>query len=310
VTAVGLLDGRVVIVTGGGRGLGRSHCVEMAAHGATVVVNDLGAGLHGEEAERVSPAGEVVAAIEAKGGTAIADGTSVSDHAGMAALVERTVETFGRLDAVVNNAGIIRDRMLTGMSEEDFDQVVAVHLKGTFNLTRHACDHWRAVAKTGGEVSGRIINTTSGTGLFGNVGQANYGAAKAAIANLTVITAMEMDRYGVTANAISPIARTRMTEGLPSMDADADGAWDRFDPANASPVVAWLASAGSGWLTGAVLRIDGNTVQRVRGWEVDSRAGYRSGSGQRLEATELDRGMRVAFGALPSGLPAGSLAAT
>ena len=148
------------------------------------------------------------------GGTAISDGTSVSDFAGVAALVEGTVATYGRLDAVVNNAGIVRDRMLTSMSEEEFDLIVAVHLKGTFNLTRHACDHWRSVAKAGGLVTGRIVNTTSGTGLFGNVGQANYGAAKAAIANLTVITAMEMDRYGVTANAISPIARTRMTEGF------------------------------------------------------------------------------------------------
>jgi NAD(P)-dependent dehydrogenase (short-subunit alcohol dehydrogenase family) len=199
--------------------------------------------------------------------------------------------------------------MLTGMSEEDFDQVIAVHLKGAFNLTRHACDHWRSVAKAGGEASGRIVNTTSGTGLFGNVGQANYGAAKAAIANLTVITAMEMDRYGVTANAISPIARTRMTEGLPSMQDDANGSWDRFDPANASPVVAWLASAGSGWLTGAVLRIDGNTVQKVRGWDVDPRASYRSRSGERLEATEMGRGMRLALGTLPSGPPSGSIAA-
>jgi NAD(P)-dependent dehydrogenase (short-subunit alcohol dehydrogenase family) len=306
---MGMLDGRVVIVTGGGRGLGRSHCLEMASHGATVVVNDLGGGLHGEVGDRSSPADEVVATIEATGGTAVGDGTSVVDHAGVAALVERTVERFGRLDAVVNNAGIIRDRMLTGMSEEDFDQVVAVHLKGTFNLTKHACDHWRSVAKAGGEARGRIVNTTSGTGLFGNVGQANYGAAKAAIANLTVITAMEMDRYGVTANAISPIARTRMTEGLPSMQDDANGSWDRFDPANASPVVAWLASAGSGWLTGAVLRVDGNTVQKVRGWEVDPRARYRSASGERLEATELDRGMRLALGTLPSGPPSGSIAA-
>jgi NAD(P)-dependent dehydrogenase (short-subunit alcohol dehydrogenase family) len=306
---MGMLDGRVVIVTGGGRGLGRSHCLELASHGATVVVNDLGGGLHGEEGDRSSPAGEVVAAIEEAGGTAISDGTSVADFAGMAALVERTVERFGRLDAVVNNAGIIRDRMLTGMSEEDFDQVLAVHLKGTFNLTKHACDHWRSVAKAGGEASGRIVNTTSGTGLFGNVGQANYGAAKAAIANLTVITAMEMDRYGVTANAISPIARTRMTEGLPSMQDDANGSWDRFDPANASPVVAWLASAGSGWLTGAVLRVDGNTVQKVRAWEVDPRVSYRSRSGERLEATELDRGMRLALGTLPSGPPSGSIAA-
>jgi NAD(P)-dependent dehydrogenase (short-subunit alcohol dehydrogenase family) len=308
---MGLLDGRVVVVTGGGRGLGRSHCLELASHGATVVVNDLGSGLHGEDdaSGRPSPADEVVATIAADGGTAMSDGTSVSDFAGVAALIERTVATYGRLDAVVNNAGIIRDRMLTGMSEDDFDLVVAVHLKGTFNVTRHACAHWRALAKAGGDVTGRIVNTTSGTGLFGNVGQANYGAAKAAIANLTVVTAMEMDRYRVTANAISPIARTRMTEGLPSMRDDADGSWDRFDPANASPVVAWLASAGSGWLTGAVLRIDGNTVQKVRGWEADPRLAYRAGGGERLDATELDRGMRLAAGTLPSGLPTGSLAA-
>jgi NAD(P)-dependent dehydrogenase (short-subunit alcohol dehydrogenase family) len=307
---MGLLDGRVVIVTGGGRGLGRSHCMELAAQGATVVVNDLGTGLHGEDGDGTerSPADEVVDAIGAAGGTAISDATSVSDFAGVAGLVERTVTTYGRLDAVVNNAGIIRDRMLTSMSEDDFDLVVAVHLKGTFNLTRHACAHWRTVAKAGGEVTGRIVNTTSGTGLFGNVGQANYGAAKAAIANLTVVTAMEMDRYGVTANAISPIARTRMTEGLTAMRDDANGSWDRLDPANASPVVAWLASAGSGWLTGAVLRIDGDTVQKVRGWEVDPRLGYRSRGGERLDAAELDRGMRLAVGTLPSGLPSGSLA--
>jgi NAD(P)-dependent dehydrogenase (short-subunit alcohol dehydrogenase family) len=196
--------------------------------------------------------------------------------------------------------------MITGMSEEDFDLVVAVHLKGTWNLTCHVCGHWRDVAKAGGAVSGRIVNTTSGTGLFGNVGQSSYGAAKAAIANLTVITAMEMDRYGVTANAISPLARTRMTEGLPAMQGPVEG-WDVYDPANASPVVAYLCSAASGWLSGSVLRIQGDTVQRLRPWEVDPHTTYRGTPGEPVDATALDRGLRVAFGAFPGGLPSGSV---
>jgi NAD(P)-dependent dehydrogenase (short-subunit alcohol dehydrogenase family) len=305
---MGILDGRVVIVTGGGRGIGRSHALELAARGAAVVVNDVGVDLRGE-ATGGGPARDVVGEIEGAGGRAMPDATSVTDFNGVGALVERTVDTFGRLDGVVNNAGIVRDKMLTGMTEDDFDLVLAVHLKGTFNLTRHACEHWRSVGKAGGEVSGRIVNTTSGTGLFGNVGQANYGAAKAAIANLTVITAMEMERYGVTANAISPLARTRMTESLPTMQGGSGG-WDRYDPANSSPVVAWLTSIGSGWLSGAVLRVDGNTVQRVHGWEVDSRASYRSRTGERLEADELDKGIRMAFGLLPGGLPSTSIGET
>ena len=227
---MGMLDGRVVIVTGGGRGLGRAHCLELARHGATVVVNDLGVGLHGESGDR-SPADEVVAEITHSGGAATADGTSVTDFTATDQLVERTVATHGRLDAVVNNAGIVRDRIMTAMTEEDFDLVVAVHLKGTFNVSRHACAHWKRLAKAGERVSGRIVNTTSGAGLFGNVGQANYGPAKAAIASLTMITAMEMERYGVTANAVSPLARTRMTAGLPAMLETPSGAWDRFDPA-------------------------------------------------------------------------------
>ena len=210
--------GRVVIVTGGGRGLGRQHCLELAHHGATVVVNDLGVGLHGE-GDEASPAEEVVAEITTGGGTASADGASVTDFGAVAELVERTVADHGRLDGIVNNAGIVRDRMITGMSEDDFDLVVAVHLKGTWNLTHHACSYWRERAKAGEPISGRIVNTTSGAGLFGNIGQSNYGPAKAAIASLTMITAMEMDRYDVTANAISPLARTRMTEGLPGMQA-------------------------------------------------------------------------------------------
>jgi NAD(P)-dependent dehydrogenase (short-subunit alcohol dehydrogenase family) len=305
---MGMLDGRVVIVTGAGRGLGRSHALELASHGATVVVNDAGVDLRGEAAGD-GPARDVVSEIEAAGGRAMPDTTSVTDFQGVRMLVERTVDAFGRLDGVVNNAGIVRDKMLTGMTEDDFDLVVAVHLKGTFNLTRHVGEHWRSVAKAGGDVTGRIVNTTSGTGLFGNVGQANYGAAKAAIANLTVISALEMERYGATANAISPLARTRMTESLPSMQAGSGG-WDRYSPANSSPVVAWLTSAESGWLSGAVLRIDGNTVQRVQSWQVDGRASYRSRTGERLAADELDKGMRMAFGLLPGGLPSTSITET
>jgi NAD(P)-dependent dehydrogenase (short-subunit alcohol dehydrogenase family) len=296
---MGFLDGRVVIVTGAGRGLGRQHALELARHGATVVVNDLGEGLS-------SPADQVVAEIDAAGGVASADGASVTDFAAVGELVERALKAHGHIDAVVNNAGIVRDRMITTMSEEDFDLVVAVHLKGTWNLTRHVCGHWRDLAKVGGAVSGRIVNTTSGTGLFGNVGQSNYGAAKAAIANLTVITAMEMDRYGVTANAISPLARTRMTEGLPAMQGPVEG-WDVYDPANASPVVAYLCSAASGWLSGNVLRVRGDTVQRLRPWEVDPQMTYRGAPGEPVDATALDRGLRVAFGAFPGGLPSGSV---
>jgi NAD(P)-dependent dehydrogenase (short-subunit alcohol dehydrogenase family) len=303
---VGMLSGRVVIVTGAGRGLGREHCLELARHGAAVVVNDVGAGLHGEPGEP-SPAEEVVAEIVAAGGTATANSSSVTDFDAVGDLVATTVETYGRLDAVVNNAGIVRDRMITGMSEEDFDLVVGVHLKGTWNVTRHACAHWRDLAKAGEVVDGRIVNTTSGAGLFGNVGQSNYGPAKAAIASLTMITAMEMERYGVTANAISPLARTRMTEGLAGMQPVEDGGWDPFDPANASPVVAYLCSVASGWLSGAVLRIQGDTIQRLQPWAIDSGRVHRGKPGQAVDATTLDRGLRIAFGALPSGLPGGSV---
>jgi NAD(P)-dependent dehydrogenase (short-subunit alcohol dehydrogenase family) len=305
---MGLLDGRVVIVTGAGRGLGREHCLELARQGASVVVNDLGVGLHGQEDDAPrSPAEEVVDEILAMGGVAMADGVSVTDFKATAAMVERTVETYGRLDAVVNNAGIVRDRMITGMSEEDFDLVVAVHLKGTWNLTRHACAYWKDRQKAGDPVSGRIVNTTSGSGLFGNIGQSNYGAAKAGIASLTIITAMEMERYGVTVNAVSPLARTRMTEGLGSMQRPVEG-FDAFDPANTSPVVAYLCSTESGWLSGAVLRVMGDTVQVLRGWGIDPARAFRGAPDQKLQTEQLDRGLRAAVGAFPSGLPAGSVA--
>jgi NAD(P)-dependent dehydrogenase (short-subunit alcohol dehydrogenase family) len=297
---MGMLDDRVVIVTGGGRGLGRSHCLELARHGASVVVNDLGVGVKGEaEAEESSPADLVVAEIEQAGGHAFADATSVTDWDGMATLVEKTVSRFGDLHAVVNNAGFLRDRMITSMSEAEFDAVVAVHLKGTFALSRHACGYWRDRSKAGEPVSGRIVNTTSGAGLFGNIGQSNYAAAKAGIASLTTVAALEMRRYGVTVNAISPIAATRMLASI-GREPDDGGGWDPLDPANASPVVAWLASAGSGWLTGAVLRIDGNTVSRCAGWDIG--AGYRAKSGEQLDAAELDVAISRLFGTTPVGL--------
>ncbi|MDE3205016.1 MAG: SDR family NAD(P)-dependent oxidoreductase [Acidobacteriota bacterium] len=297
---MGLLEGRVVIVTGGGRGLGRSHCLELARQGAMVVVNDLGLSLHGESEDgSVSPAEEVVSEIEAAGGAAVVDGTSVTDWDGMAALVERTVEMFGDLHAVVNNAGFIRDRMLVSMTEQDFDAVVAVHLKGTAALTRHACAYWRDQSKLGRKVTGRVVMTTSGAGLFGNVGQANYGSAKGAIATLAGLVALEMQRYGVTANAVSPIAATRMLASIGRSGAGGE-AWDPLDPANASPVVAWLCSEESGWLSGSVLRVDGNTVRRVRGWTVEG--GYKSTSGEALTTEELGLGIRKLFGAAPLGL--------
>ncbi len=296
---MGLLDGRVVIVTGAGRGLGREHALELARNGATVVVNDLNVSLRGDaEADGPSPADEVVEEIMAMGGTAVTNGASVSDWDAMASLVQSTVERFGDLHAVVNNAGFLRDRMLTSMSEDDFDAVIDVHLKGTFTVLRHACGYWREQGKAGRPVSGRIVNTTSGAGLWGNVGQANYAPAKAAIATLTVVTAMEMERYGVTANCISPIAATRMLSSI-GMTAEGKG-WDRLDPANASPVVAWLCSEESGWLTGQVLRVDGSTVMRVGGYTIDG--SYASKTGEALTVGELGVGIRKLFGAFPAGL--------
>ena len=299
---MGLLDGRIAIVTGGGRGLGRAHCLVLAEHGATVVVNDVGASLHGDDTGE-SPADEVVAEITAAGGRAVANDASVSDWTATEKLINGTVEEFGRLDILVNNAGIIRDRMLFSMSEAEFDAVVAVHLKGTFATTRHACAYWRSAAKRGEPVSGRIINTTSGTGLFGTIGQANYGAAKAGIVSLTTITALEMGRYGVTANAVSPLAKTRMTEGVSAVTGDAaEGGFDPRDPANVSGLVAYLGSAAAGWLTGQVFRVDGSRVQRLRGWAIAGE--YASASGKAVTADELVDGLPRLYGVAPTGRPA------
>ena len=296
-----MLEGRVAIVTGGGRGIGREHCLELARQGARVLVNDPGVGVHGEHGDE-RPADAVVGDIVAAGGTAIADHSSVTDWESCRAMVQRAVDELGGLDVVVNNAGIVRDRMITSMNEDDFDAVLAVHVKGTFSMTKHACDHWRAVAKAGGASRGRIVNTTSGSGMYGNVGQSAYGAAKAAIANLTIVTALEMGRYGVTANAISPVATTRMTAtaGAPAQES---GEWHRMDPGNSSPVVAYLASDASGWLTGQVLRIEGNVLRRARTWDLEP-GELRSASGERFDADELVDGVRLLYRAMPAGLDA------
>ena len=302
---MGLLDGKVAIVTGGGRGLGRAHCLTLAAHGAAVVVNDPGAGLHGESTGE-TPAAVVAAEITAAGGRAIASHSSVTDWGAAEKLIGRAAAEFGRLDVVVNNAGILRDRMLFSMAEDDFDAVIAVHLKGTFAMTRHACAYWRSEAKAGAGRGGRIINTTSGTGLFGTVGQANYGAAKAGIVSLTTITALEMARYGVTANAISPIAHTRMTDGIagvamrnPVPDEPGLEGFDPQDPANASGLVAYLASDASAWLTGQVFRVHGNRVQRLRGWKAAGE--YRSKTGRAVQPEELITGLPELYGTAPAG---------
>ena len=294
---MGILDGRVAIVTGAGRGLGRAHALALAAAGAAVVVNDVGAGLGGEQTAE-SPGDAVVAEIVAAGGAAVADRSSVTDWTACGELVERAVAAYGRLDVVVNNAGITRDRMLTSSTEQDFDATFAVHVKGTYAMSHHACRHWREESKRGNPVTGRLINTTSGSGMFGNIGQSAYGAAKAAIIGLTVTTAMEMRRYGVTANAISPIALTRMTERM--MTTVSDGDFDPRDPANASGVVSYLASEASGWLTGQVLRIDGDRVQRMRGWQIAGE--HRSRSGGAVTPEELVDGLAAVYEVMPPGV--------
>jgi NAD(P)-dependent dehydrogenase (short-subunit alcohol dehydrogenase family) len=280
--------------------MGRTHCLELARHGARVVVNDIA----GSDPDDPESAQAVVREIADAGGVASTHECSVSDYGAVEAMVADTVATYGRLDVVVNNAGIARDRMLVSMSEEEFDSVVAVHLRGTWALTKAAALHWREESKAGRPVIARIVNVTSGSGLWGNIGQANYGAAKAGIANLTIIAAMELGRYGVTANAISPLARTRMSENLPGMLPAAEEGFDRFDPRNSSPVVAWLASEASGWLTGAVLRLDGGTVSRITGWQIDPEVRYSVGDAI-LEATAIDEHMRRAFGISPAGVPSG-----
>ena len=260
-----LCEGRVCLVTGAGRGIGREHALMLAEHGAKVVVNDLGGDRRGDGGEDDGPAHQVVAEIVQAGGEAVADGGNVADFAEAKAMVDLAIDTYGRLDVVINNAGILRDRMLVNMTEAEWDAVIAVHLKGTFGPAHHAAQHWRERSKAGEEVDARIINTTSPSGIYGNVGQTNYGAAKAGIAAFTIIAAKELARYGVTANAIAPAALTRMTEDL-GMGQAAEEDKAQMSPHWIAPLVTWLASEESRGVTGRVFDITGRAMSVSEGW--------------------------------------------
>jgi NAD(P)-dependent dehydrogenase (short-subunit alcohol dehydrogenase family) len=282
-----LCDGRVVIVTGAGNGIGRAHALAFGAAGASVVVNDIGVGLDGSpggSSGAAGPAQLVVDEIVAAGGRAVANGDDVADWEGAARLIATALDTFGRLDVLVNNAGFLRDRMLANLSEAEWDAVIRVHLKGHFATMRHAIEYWRAESKAGRQPDARIINTSSGAGLLGSVGQGNYAAAKAGIVGLTLNASAEFGRYGVTVNALAPAARTRMTEAAfaQTMAAPESG-FDAMAPENVSPLVVWLGSSESAAVTGRVFEVEGGIVSVADGWQ----HGPRRDKGSRWEPSEL-----------------------
>jgi NAD(P)-dependent dehydrogenase (short-subunit alcohol dehydrogenase family) len=280
---VGICDERIVVITGAGRGIGREHALEFASQGAKIVVNDLGAEVDGTGSS-AGPAGEVVDEIRGMGGEAIADGEDVSDYEGAGRLIQTAIKTFGGLDVLVNNAGILRDRMLVNMTIEEWDAVIRVHLRGTFAPMRHAVEYWRNRSKAGESNDARIINTTSPSGIYGNVGQTNYGAAKAGIASMTIIAAMELGRYGVTVNAIAPAALTRMTENLGMGAATRrPDQFDAHDPGNIAPLVVWLGSSESAAITGRVFNVQGGNISVAEGWV----AAPGVSKGDRWDAAEL-----------------------
>ncbi|MBC6460244.1 SDR family oxidoreductase [Actinomadura sp. HBU206391] len=280
-----LMADRVVIVTGGGRGIGREHALEFARQGARVVVNDLGVEPDGGGGTR-AVAESVAAEIRASGGEAVANADDVADWDGAAALVQAAIYAFGSLDVLVNNAGFVRDRMIVSMGEQEWDDVIRVHLKGHFAPLRHAAAYWRERSKRGQDVDARVINTSSGAGLLGSVGQGNYGAAKAGIAAMTLIAAAELARYGVTVNAIAPAARTRMTEQVfTGAMARPDAGFDAMHPANVSPLVVWLGSAGSGHVTGRTFEVEGGVIGLATGW----RHGPRVDKQARWEPSEVGK---------------------
>ncbi len=283
-----ICEGRVVIVTGAGRGIGREHALELARQGAKVVVNDLGVTNSGEVSGK-GPANEVVQAIRDMGGEAVANGADVADWREAKELVRQAIDTFGKLDVVVNNAGFVRDRMFVSCSEDEWDAVIRVHLKGHFCVSRHAAAYWRQQVKAGEPVDARIINTSSGAGVLGSVGQSSYSAAKAGIATLTLVQSAELRRYGVTANAICPIARTRMTE---SAFGDAmkkpDEGFDVNDPANVAPFVVWLASEESKDVTGRVWEVFGGTITVFDGYRREQSVDI----GKRWDAGEVGPAVR------------------
>ncbi|HTR69040.1 MAG TPA: SDR family oxidoreductase [Mycobacteriales bacterium] len=261
----GVVDGRVVIVTGAGGGIGREHAMLFAAEGAKVVVNDLGGARDGSGGSS-GPANDVVEEIKAAGGDAVANTDDVSSWDGAERLVQTAVDAFGTLDVLVNNAGILRDRMLVNMTEAEWDAVIKVHLKGTFAPARIAAAYWRDRSKAGDQPDARIINTTSPSGIFGNIGQTNYGAAKAGIAAFSIIAAAELGRYGVTVNAIAPTALTRMTADLGGFESMDEAAKDSISPDKISPLVVWLASTQSAGITGRVFGVTGNRIAVGEGW--------------------------------------------
>jgi NAD(P)-dependent dehydrogenase (short-subunit alcohol dehydrogenase family) len=264
----GICEGRVVIVTGAGGGLGRAYALGLAAEGAKVVVNDLGVGTHGEAGETLGAADKVVEEIRAAGGEAIANTADVADWDQTRALVQAAVDTFGTLHAVVNNAGFVRDRMFVSCTPEEWDAVTRVHLRGHFCTSRHAVDYWRTQQKAGTPVDARIVNTSSGAGLQGSIGQSAYSAAKAGIAALTLVQAAELARYGITANALAPNARTRMTMTAfaDTMTSAEEAAFDPYAPENTAPLVTWLASEQSSRVTGQVFEPFGGTIRIAEGW--------------------------------------------
>lgn len=280
---MGICDGRIVIVTGAGRGLGRAYALELASQGASVVVNDLGVSNHGEDTGE-SPADSVVAEITAAGGRAIANHADVADWEATGDLVRSAIETFGGLHAVVNNAGFVRDRMFVSSTPDEWDAIMHVHLRGHYCTARHAVDHWRGQAKAGNPVDARIINTTSGAGLHGSMGQTAYSTAKGGIATMTLIQAAELARYGITANALCPNARTRMTEGaFGEAMSRKEGDFDIFAPENTGPLVAWLCSEGSAEVTGQVFELVGGKLSLCLGWS----DGPSEDAGQMWQADEI-----------------------
>lgn len=287
---MGILEGRVAIVTGAGRGIGREEAILLAAEGAAVVVNDVGANFAGDGDDK-SPAEEVIGAIEAAGGKAMADYTDVTDFAGVKAMFDRTVEKYGKVDIIVNNAGILRDSMIFKMTEDSWDAIMAVHLKGTFNLAHHACVWWREQNKAGNPIAGRIVNTSSDAGLLGNVGQANYAAAKAGIAAFTQVIAKEMGRLGVCANCIAPVARTRLTtDATPQLAGfmaapTQEGEFDKFGPQNIAPLVAFLSSDGASAVNGEVFRVAGGMVWSMIPWH----SGEKVATSKTWDPTELGK---------------------
>ena len=278
----GLCDGRVVVITGAGNGIGRSHALLFAKEGAKVVVNDIGVSRDGTGVD-AGPAQQVVDEIKAAGGEAIAHTDDISTWDGAKSLIQLAIDTLGTIDVVVNNAGILRDRMMVNMTESEWDAVIKVHLKGTFGPAHFAAEYWRDKSKAGEAVDARIINTTSPSGIFGNVGQANYGAAKAGIAAFTVITSQELSRYGVTVNAIAPTAFTRMTEDLGMMSGLTDEQKEALGPDSISPLVVWLGSPESANVTGRVFGVFGPKISVAEGWVY----GPSSDNGEVLSAGEL-----------------------